>query len=320
MAGDARRPHARAWATVACVLAVVLALAGCGSSGTGAGTASGHRKLPGTGRPPVRLGTKNFTEQFVLGQLYAQALRAKGFRVELKQDIGSSEVMDQALTSHGIDLYPEYTGTALSVVKGQDPLPKSSATTYRDARAFYAGRGQVLLAQTPFEDRDAIAVTKRFSHANGGLHSTGDLARLGAKVTLGAAPEFRTRFAGLIGLRQEYGLRRLRFEAMPIGQVYPALDAGRIQAADVFTTDGQLASKRYVVLTDPKKVFGVQHLAPVVDRGVLRRQGPEFARTLDAVSAKLTNEVMQRMNAAVALRGERPADVARAFLRRQHLL
>jgi osmoprotectant transport system substrate-binding protein len=310
----------------ALALAVAIILAGCGSgdggaSGGGGGTApaAGSHDLPGRGKPPVRLGTKNFTEQFILGELYAQALRARGWTVELKSNIGSTEVTDRALTSGSIDLYPEYTGTTLSVVKGQMRVPRSASETYRQANAFYAARGQVLLRATPFENRDAIAVTMRFSRANGGLRSTGDLRKVAGGVTLGAAPEFRTRFAGLLGLESEYGLTRLRFEPVPIGDVYSALESGRIQAADVFTTDGQLANGGYVVLSDPKVLFGVQHLAPVVARKVREAQGLAFAQTLDRVSRTLTNEVMQKMNAAVALQHRQPSAVARAFLRERGL-
>src|SRR4051812_43970769 len=151
--------HHRMWGLfLAFVCAATVAACG-GDDGPGSATPDGRAPdLPGAGRPAVRLGTKNFTEQFVLGELYAQALRAKGFTVDVKPDIGSSEVADKALTSGKIDLYPEYTGTALSVVKEQDTVPMTPEQTYAQAKAFYARRGQVLLERTPFQDRDALAV------------------------------------------------------------------------------------------------------------------------------------------------------------------
>ena len=295
---------------------LALAVAGCGSDGNNAGTGGnpGPAQGPGAGKPAVTLGTKNFTEQFVLGHLYAQALRAKGWKVNLKENIGSTEVMDRALTSRSIDLYPEYTGTALSVVKRDTAPPTSAERTYREAKAFYESRGQTMLAAAPFEDRDTLAVTKRFARRHNGLTSMTELKALGGRLRIGAAPEFRTRYAGLAGLRQQYGLRDVRFVPLEIGETYKALDQGRVDVADVFTTDGQLASGNYVVLDDPKAIFGFQNLAPVIDRRILKRQGPAFARTLDAVTAKLTNAVMRRMNAEVALRKRDPADVARDFL------
>jgi osmoprotectant transport system substrate-binding protein len=305
------------------VLTLALGAGGCGSDGgTGNGKGPGRAaKGPGAGKPPVTLGTKNFTEQFILGQLYAQALRAKGWTVRLKPDIGSTEVVDRALTSGGIDMYPEYTGTTLTVIKGDDMPPNGAAATYRAAKAFYERRGETLLEPTPFQDRDAIAVTKAFADRHH-LRSLHDLAKLGRRVRIGGAPEFRTRFAGLEGLRMRYRLTDLRFVPLEIdeGGNYQALDDGRVDAADVFTTDAQLISGRYVVLEDPEQIFGSQNLAPVVDRDVLHRQGRAFAETLDAVSGKLTNEAMQHMNAAVAIDKRSPADVARAFLRDNSLL
>jgi len=302
---------ARLCALVAAI-ALALGVTACGSDDGG--------KSSGDTKPPVRVGTKNFTEQFILGELYAQALRAKGFKVDLKRNIGSTEVTDKALTSGSIDMYPEYTGTTLTVVAGNDMAPKSAKATYAAAKEFYAGRGQTLLEATPFEDRDAIAVTKAFARKHQ-LDTMTDLKKLGP-FTVGAAPEFRTRFAGLQGLREVYGLHQARYVPVEIeaGANYAALDRGTVDSADVFTTDAKLASGKYVVLKDPKAIFGFQNLAPVVDSKVLARQGRGFAETLDAVSGKLTNKVMQQMNAAVAIDGESPADVARAFLEKNSLL
>ena len=316
----------RMWTLIA-VLSLALGLAACGGdddadTGTGTGaatTAQAGRGQPGDGKPTVTLGTKNFAEQYILGELYKQALEAKGWTVELKSDIGSTEVTDRALTSGVIDMYPEYTGTILSVVAGETKVPTSAQETYAQAQEFMRGRGFELLDQTPFEDRDAIAVTKEFAQSHGGLMATGDLKRLGGRVTLGGPPEFRTRFAGLRGLREEYGLTQLKFKPLAIGANYDALDTGSVQAADVFTTDGQLASGKYVVLEDPKAIFGFQNVAPVVSQDVLEQQGTEFEETLNAVSKLLTNEEMQKMNSAVVLDEQDPAAVAEGFLQANDL-
>ncbi len=305
-------------------LVIAVSLGACGDDegggDTNTGGGSSQTAKPGVGKPEVTLGAKNFTEQFILGELYAQALRAKGWQVDLKSNIGSTEVTDKALTSGKIDFYPEYTGTILSVVAGDDDVPTSADETYDKAKAFMEGRGFTLLAKTPFEDRDAVAVTKKFADANGGLKETGDLRRLGSKVSLGGPPEFRTRSAGLKGLKEKYKLTKLKFKPLAIGLAYQALDKGRVQAADVFTTDGQLASGKYVVLEDPEAIFGFQNVAPVVSQEVLDAQGPEFAKVLDSVSVLLENEAMQQMNAAVALDKQKPADVAKKFLEANGLL
>jgi osmoprotectant transport system substrate-binding protein len=132
----------RMWALFA-AFAIALGVTACGggnstSSGGGSGTTAGTntQQQPGKGKPAVTMGAKNFTEQFILGELYAQALRAKGWTVNLKSNIGSTEVTDKALTSGKIDFYPEYTGTILSVVKGQTALPRDAQQTYNEAQKF----------------------------------------------------------------------------------------------------------------------------------------------------------------------------------------
>jgi osmoprotectant transport system substrate-binding protein len=302
-------------------LAVTIALAGCGSDDGGgkSGAARSKGSLPGAGKPRVTLATKNFTEQYVLGELYAQALRAKGFTVALKEDVGSSEIVDRALVAGGVDMYPEYTGVIVQELAQQDRRPRTAEETYRRAKAFEEGRGFTLLDRTPGFDADANAVRPEFARAHG-LKSTADLKKLG-HFTYGGPPENKTRFQGAVGMRQVYGLDQLEYVQLRIKDRFPALHSGKVDVAAVFTTEGQLTErKKYVLLTDPKRIFGFQNIVPVVNRKVLSRQGPEFRRTLDAVSSKLTNEALQEMNAAVDLDDQKPADVARRFLRDNGLL
>ncbi len=297
-------------------------LAGCGSAGgsAGGGRAPAHRAAPtaraapGAGRPPVTLGAKNFTEEFILGQLYAQALEAAGYRVTLVSDIGATEVVDRDLRRGRIDGYPEYTGTILSSLARDTRRPASADEAYDWARMFEARRGMTLLDTTPAQDSDVLAALPAYARAHH-LHSLADLRRLGTQARLGAAPEFRTRFNGLVGLRALYGVDRLRVEPLAIGELYPALDSGRVQLAAVFTTDGQLRQGDYVLLADPKDVFGFQNVTYVVRQTVLAAEGPAFAQTINAVSAKLSTQALRVMNAAVALGGQSPTLVARQFLR-----
>jgi osmoprotectant transport system substrate-binding protein len=288
--------------------------AACGSDGKSSGGGSGSSgDQPGKGKPAVTFGSKDFTEQFILGELYTQALQAKGYTVNFKKNIGSTEVIDKALTSGKIDAYPEYTGTILSVVAGEKKRPTSAKDAYDAAKAFNEKRGFTLLNATPFYNSDAMGVTVKYAKENN-LTSIEDVKKLGSKFTWGAPPESRTRFEGLLGLQQVYGLTDMKFKPLTIGLQYKALDSGDVQGADVFTTDGQLSGDKYVVLTDPKKVFGFQNVAPVVKQAVLDKEGPEFANTLNAVSAKLTIEAMRTMNAAVDIDKQDPAQVASQFL------
>ena len=213
-------------------LLLALLVAACGGS---------ERKDRGgaADAPTIRVGTKNFTEQYILGELYRQALEAKGFTVELKSDIGSTEIIDRALTGGSLDMYPEYTGVLLSEIAQRRRKPRTARAAYEAAKAFQEKRGFTLLAMTPFSDQNALATTPEFARRNG-LRTIADLGRVPGGVTIGAPPEFRTRFEGLVGLREVYGLDDARARAFKIGAQYAALDRDKVDAAAVFTTDGQL--------------------------------------------------------------------------------
>jgi len=328
-----RRHRYRAVATALAMLSAA-ALAACGSSsssssskstaaaptsstatnGSPAAAASG----PGVGKPPVTVGDKNFEEEFVLGSLYAQALAAKGYKVTVKGNIGSSEITYKALKAGQIDMYPEYTGTLLSAVAGVTTPPHSAQQAYAEAKAFAEKNGFTLLDQTPFYDSDALGALKAYAQAHG-LTSDADLKKLGKSVKLGGAPEFATRYEGLIGLKKAYG-DNPTFVPLAIGLTYKALDTGQVQVSDVFTTDPQLTTHKYVVLVDPKKIFGFQNVAPIVSKKVVAAEGPAFADTINKVSALLTIPAIQKMNAAVALDQQSPDAVARQFLQANGLL
>src|SRR3954471_22151898 len=304
------------WCTAA--LAVLLiALGGCG--GDDGGSTSAKKQTATTpAAPQITIGTKNFPEQFVLGELYKQSLEAHGFRVRLKSDIGSSEIVDRALIAGSLDMYPEYIGVALSELSGQTKRAKSAAEAYRKAKQFEESRGFTLLAMTPFTDQNALAVLPAYAK-RWHLRTIGDLARIPGKLTIAAPPEFESRFEGLVGLRKVYGLTRLRFKPMKIGDQYGALDKRKANVANVFTTDGQLEKGRYVLLGDPRNLFTFQNVAPVIRQDLLRKN-PALRGAIDAVSRKLTTPAMRAMNAAVVQRGEKPAAVAQRFLRQAGLM
>jgi osmoprotectant transport system substrate-binding protein len=302
----------------------VFGLAACGGDDDDDSASSGDQKSssssdqPGKGKPAVKLGTKDFTEEFVLGELYKQALEAKGYTVNLKKNIGSTEIIDKALTSGQIDGYPEYLGVSVAVVARKDIIPKSDQQTYDLAKEFYEGRGQTISQQTPFFDVDAIATTKDFADKNS-LKSVADLKKLDS-FTVGARPEFKSRYQGLKGMQKVYGLTNAQFKQLALGIQYQALDKGDVDSANVFSTDAQLASGKYTVLDDPKGVFGYQHVAMVMDQKKNDALGPEFFATIDEVSKLLTNDAMISMNKAVATDKQPEAEVAKKFLEANNLL
>jgi osmoprotectant transport system substrate-binding protein len=300
--------------------ALILAAAACGGDDDedepGAAATTAAETEAGGERPRVVLGTKNFPEQYILGELYGQALEGKGFDVELKSDIGSTEIIDASLTSGQIDMYPEYTGTALTVVFGAEGSAPTAEETYEQAKKRYEERGQTLLEKTPFSDSDAIAVLKTTADTHA-LKTVGDLKKLD-NVRLGGQPEFRTRAQGLPGLKKNYGLTNIDFVPFAGISPYEALDQKQVDAAAIFSTDPPLATGKYVVLEDTEAQFGFQNIAPVVDEELANNE--ELVETLNAVSAKLTDRAIIAMNKAVVIDQKSPEDVARQFLEANDLV
>jgi osmoprotectant transport system substrate-binding protein len=266
--------------------------------------------------PAVKLGTKNFPEEYILGQLYKQALEAKGFAVDYHENIGSTEVIDKALTSGQIDVYPEYLGTLLSVVFHKATVPKSPTAALSQAKALDGKRGITLFTPTPFYDTDAIGVPAATAKQYG-LQTVADLKKVPG-LSLCGFPEFRTRYAGLVGLNKAYGLTNVKFVPLAGISVYAAMGAGKCKVGDVFSTDPQLASpSKYVVLTDTKEIFSErsQTVVPEVKATLATQLGSKFRQTIDAVSAKLTLPAIIAMNKAVIVDKKQPAAVAKAFLK-----
>ena len=260
---------------------------------------------------PIIVGAKNFPEQYVLGQLYRQALIAKGFKVQYKENIGSTELIDTALRSGKVTLYPEYTGIMLAVTFKRKSLPKTASATYALAKKLYEKRGQTLLRQTRFQDRDVIAVS-RSTASKYGLKTLSDLKKV-PNLTIAGFPEWQSRWTGPIG--RQYGVKGFDFVPLAGISAYQLLDQGKVLAADVFTTDPQLLSSKYVQLRDPKNMFGFQYVAPVVNRDLVGENGARFTSTVNKVSSLLTVRAMQAMNKAVGVDKKPAAKVADAFLR-----
>jgi osmoprotectant transport system substrate-binding protein len=269
--------------------------------------------LPGSGKPTVTIGDKNYTEQFILGELYYEALQAQGFPVTIDQNIGALSVTWQALQTGQLGLYPEYLNTWNSQVAGYHQTFTTRRSAYLAAQRYALQHGLELLDPTPFSDTNAIGVTVSFAQQNH-LRAIGDLSTLAQTLTLGAPPQFAQDPNGLPALEQAYGFSPAAVKSLEIGAQYQALDQDVVQAADVNTTDGELSTPNYTLLSDPKRVLGVGNVVPVVTAQVLNQEGPAFAATINRVTALLTLPVIRELNAAVDLSGETPAGVAKRFL------
>jgi osmoprotectant transport system substrate-binding protein len=267
--------------------------------------------------PTVVIGTKNFTEQYILGQLYKQALEAKGFKVSYKENIGSSEIIDTALTSGKINFYPEYVGVIVLNLARQ-PGPKSARATFLAAKRFEQRRGFTLLSMTPFADSDTFTVLRRTA-TKYDLTSIGDVKKV-PNASFAGYPECRTRITCYVGMRRIYGLTKLRFVSIGSIPVTKLIDTGKVTGGDIFSTEPALANRRkYVVLDDTKAIFGFQNVAPVVSRRLVAQLGPRFTSVVNAVSKKLSQRAMIAMNKAVGVDKRPAAVVARAFLRANKL-
>lgn len=322
---------------IACCLALV-GLTGCGTGSrqaTAAGTTSATTTvtttttttttttatttLPGAGKPPVTIGDENLPEQFLLGQLYYQALKAQGFPVSLDQNIGPTAVIQQALASGQLAMYPEYLGTWLADIAGLKRAFPTRSAAYRAGQHYALEHGLALLDMTPFSDTSAIGVTFDYAVQNG-LQTIGDLAKVAPDLTLGAPPQFQQSPAGLPAIERVYGVLPQTFKPLEIGDQYQALDQGVVQAADVDTTDPQLLTGNYTLLKDPRNVFGWGNVVPVASAHALDAEGPAFVATINRVSALLTLPAMRELNAAVVVSGQNPATVAQEFLQAEGLM
>ncbi len=301
------RRAAKAAFSIALGVALILGLA---TAATAAVT-----KTDAAQATPIIVGTKNFPEQYVLGQLYKQALEAKGFDVQYKENIASTELIDTSLRSRKITLYPEYTGIMLSVTFKRKTLPKTAAATYSLAKKLYGKRGQTLLRQTPFQDVDVLAVT-RATAKKYGLKTISDLKKV-PNLSIAGFPEWETRWRDEIGTR--YGVKGFDFVPLAGISAYTLLDQKKVLAADVFTTEPQLLSKKYVQLRDPQNMFGFQHVAPVVDKKLVSEYGTRFTSAINNVTKLLTVKAMAAMNRAVGIAKKNPEDVAAAFLKANRL-
>lgn len=304
---------------VASALALAFALVALGGCGDEDGEAeSGSSQQPQGAQLRITLGTQEFPEARILGELWRQALAVNGYTVDLRKNVGPAADLDKLLKAGEIDGHVAYTGTVLSIVAGQEVSGLDPDKTYQAAKKFYDGRGMAMSEMTPFQNVDAIATTEAFAQENE-LESIDDLAKL-KRVTLGARPEFEDLYLGLKGLQELYGLDNAEFKAVTLGEQYTALDNGEADAVNAFSTDPQLEGGTYNVLEDPKLLFGSQNVVMTVDSDKLERVGKEkFLQVVDAVNGRLTQDVIVEMNAAVT-DGQEDVEVARRFLREAGLL
>jgi len=260
----------------------------------------------------VKVGSKNFTEQFVVAEVYAQALEAAGIKIERKLNLGGTLIAHKALEEKQIDLYPEYTGTMLLVVLKAEPTTDRKAV-YDKVKGEYAAKGLVVLNEAPLNNTYNMVV-RPDTAAQYKLETLSDLARVSKELKIGAGPEFRDRKDGLPGLKDKYGMQFREDLQMAIGLRYQALANKQIDVVNGYATDGMISALKLKRLKDDKNLWPPYYLAPVVRKDALDAN-PKIAEVLNRVSAMLDEASMADMNYKVDNDKEEPKDVARAFLR-----
>jgi glycine betaine/choline ABC-type transport system substrate-binding protein len=306
---------------VAAILA--LGIAACGGDdddeGDGDGgeaSATAIESNPDNEGVELTIGSKNFDEQFILGEIYAQALEAAGYTINTDLNLGSEQVALRALKAGEVDAYPEYTSTALTSFFGFAPedVPGDPQQAFEDSQDEFEREGLVAFPPTPFSSANAVG-TLTTTADELGLESISDLEGQSEDLVLAGSPECRQRIDCLAGLEEFYGLTFKEFTPVDIELRYEVLDKGDADLSILFTTDGQLAeSDEYTLLEDDMGVLPAGNVLFVASQDAVDEAGPDLEQTVELVQEGLTLEVMQELNARVSLDREKPEDVAADYL------
>ncbi len=318
------------WLLLLALLIAALAVTGCGDDedegGESAQTttqeeSTGIQRNEDNASTKLTIGSKNFTEQKVLGEIYAQALTEAGYDVSTELNLGDQDIALKALEEGEISAYPEYTGTALLSFFGKqaDELPKDEMAAFEEAKAGFAEKDLTALPPTPFVSSNEVGVTKETADRLQ-LETISDLEGKSQDLTLYGTPECRQRLDCKLGLEQVYGLKFKKFVPVDIALRHEVLTKGQADVSIVFTTDPQNKREGFVLLEDDQGMFPPYNSTLVVRNEVIEQAGPDLESTVEMVNEGLTDEVMQELNARVDLDKETPADVAAAYLEESGLI
>ena len=305
-------------------LALTLGVAACGSddSTTSGSTESGGeagaiQSNPDNGKVSLTIGSKNFPEQEILGEIYAQALTAAGYKVKSALNLGSETVAQKAVKSGQISGYPEYASTALTSFFGLEPeeVPADATEAWEKANEEFEKEGLQAFEPTPFASANAVGTTTETAEKYD-LKTVSDLEGVSEKLSLYGSPECRQRIDCLAGLEELYGLKFKSFTPVDIGLRYTVLEKGQADLSILFTTDPQLSaeSDKFVILEDNKEVFPAGNVIFVTTQKVAEEAGPDYEKTILQVQEGLDLKVVQELDARVELEKETPKQAATAYL------
>jgi glycine betaine/choline ABC-type transport system substrate-binding protein len=306
------------------VLTCTLLLAACGgddsndkTSSTGATAAGKITKNSDNAKVKLTVGSKNFTEEFILGEIYAQALQAAGYDVKKDLNYGSEQIAFKALKQGKLDGYPEYLNTALTSffkVKVTD-VPSDAKEAINQSQNEFAKVGLVAFDPAPFSSANAVGMLKKKADELG-VKKVSDLEGKSQDLTLYGSPECRQRPDCLVGLQDNYGLKFKKFTPVDIGLRYEVLDKGQADLSIIFTTDAQLQTRKdVVILEDDKHAFPPGNPVFVARKSKVDEAGPDMQKTVQLVQKGLTQKILRELNARVDVDRQTPKAVARAYLK-----
>jgi glycine betaine/choline ABC-type transport system substrate-binding protein len=312
-------------------LVLATAVAACGSSNSSSSntsSSSGSSSSKGTlikknsanSGKSVTIGTKNFPEQYILGEILKQGLEAAGYKVSNKGSLGSEVVAFKALKGGQVQAYPEYTGTALTSfyhVK-VTAVPKTPAAAYSELKPKLAKDKITALPQAPFDNTYRLGMTKATAKKLGNPTQISQLKGKSQKLSINGFPECQQRPDCLLGVEKTYGLKFKKFVASQ--DPYSVLDKGSADVAFVFTTDAALTTGKYAILGDDKHLFPPYHITYMFRNDALKKLGPDVQKTVVKIEQPLTNKVMGELNSRVVLDKQKPSDVAHAYLKAYHFV
>jgi osmoprotectant transport system substrate-binding protein len=316
--------QSRVRALFALLAALVLALgvAACGGDddddgGGGDTSANLIEENPDNNGVQVTVGSKNFTEQYILGEIYAQGLEAAGYDVKTQLNLGSEVIALKALEDGEIDAYPEYTSTALTSFFDTPPedVPADAQAAFEDSQAEFEDKGLTAFPPTPFSSANAVGLLTETADELG-VSTVSDLEGKSQDLTLYGSPECRQRVDCLVGLEDNYGLQFKKFVPVDIGLRYEVLDKGQADLSILFTTDAQLSeSDKYTILEDDKGLLPAGNVLFVARTETADEAGSDFGDVVESVQSNLTLEVMQELNARVDIDKEEPSQAAEEYLK-----
>ncbi len=313
------------------LLFATFAIAACGddddsSSDSGSSTTSGEKSTaiesnPDNGKVSITVGSKNFTEQKVLGEIYAQGLEAAGYKIKTELNLGDEKIALKALENGDISAYPEYSGTVLTSFFSvpSDKIPLDSQEAYDNAKIRLVDKKITTYGPTPYTNSNEVGTTQATAKKYG-LKKISDLDGQSDKLTLYGTPECRQRLDCLLGLQKVYGLKFKKFVPVAIDLRHEVLAKGQADLSIVFTTDPQVKRNNEVLLEDDKHMFPPYNTMFLVRDDVVKKAGPDLGKVVDQINKGLTDPVMSELNARVDLDKKTPEQVATEYLNESGLV